>query len=300
MSGIAKATTKAFKKLVSNKGLQLIAVAAAVYFTAGAASGYFAAPAAEGAAVTAGAQGATGAGGALGAAGAAPSYTQATTAIAQQASAAGATQAAGTAQSMAAAGGVEVGSIAASPPVVGTPLPAPAAGATGATGATNAASAASAVPGAAVTPGAEAALTEASISGTMPASATGNAVTAGSTVNTALPPVKTGIIESVGGWMKANPMATMMLGQGVMSSYDAHLQDEADRREDEWRRSRGAMGYDFHGNSHHQPGIVASQAATAPATQQSQAQAEQRTRPVERKNLAALHSQGLVNNTRKA
>ena len=58
-------------------------------------------------------------------------------------------------------------------------------------------------------------------------------------------------------WMKDNPMATMVLGQGVSgaaSSYEAGKTADADRAaaDEAWRR-KGTMGYDYQGNYAGQP-----------------------------------------------
>jgi len=49
-------------------------------------------------------------------------------------------------------------------------------------------------------------------------------------------------------WLKANPMATMMLGQGAAGAYGGYLEDKQAEREAEERKNRGLMGYDSEGN----------------------------------------------------
>jgi len=156
----------------------------------------------------------------------------------------------------------------------------------------------------------EAALTEASIAGTMPASATGAATTAGSTVAGG-----GGIINGAASWMGANPIPTMILGQAGVGAYQGYLDDKADRRADEQRKERGLMGVDWAGGYQGQsPGIVNSQ-QVAPQQTTGQAVAEptvaaptvaaqqpgnQTRRPVKKSNLPAMNKKGLVAPTQVA
>ena len=62
------------------------------------------------------------------------------------------------------------------------------------------------------------------------------------------------------GWLEANPMATMMLGQGVMGAAQGYSADKSAERiqnaEDERLKNRGLGGFDYSGN---RQGVVASQ-----------------------------------------
>ena len=49
-------------------------------------------------------------------------------------------------------------------------------------------------------------------------------------------------------WLKANPMATMMLGQGAAGAYGGYLEDKQEQREADERANRGLMGFDAGGN----------------------------------------------------
>jgi hypothetical protein len=76
------------------------------------------------------------------------------------------------------------------------------------------------------------------------------------------------------GWLEQNPMATMILGQGVMGAAQGYNADKAAKdiadREDEYRKSRGLMGYDSKGQYGGQPqGVVASQQKTNEPTTQA-------------------------------
>ena len=161
------------KAFKKNPILTTIVIAAAVWFTAGVAMAYMAAPSA-------------GMGGAMSAS-ATSMWTTATTGTFVSASEVAVTNA------TAAANGVTVGALAGEAATTGTAI-----SATEGAGALSGAEAGIATS--------EAALTEASVAGTMPASAAGTATTAGSTTGG-------GIIQGAGGWMQANPIPTMVLGQ---------------------------------------------------------------------------------------
>lgn len=60
-------------------------------------------------------------------------------------------------------------------------------------------------------------------------------------------------------WLKANPMATMMLGQGAAGAYGGYLDDKQAERESDERANRGLMGFDASGKY---AGIVDSQKTT--------------------------------------
>jgi len=110
----------------------------------------------------------------------------------------------------------------------------------------------------------------------------------------------------VSGWMSANPLQTMMLGQAGVGAYQGHLADKAAKREEkrieEERQSRGTMGFDYLGK----PGIVASQQGTMPSEPSVPASAapvvaSQQVRTpivgrqqvaVQRENLPKLNQQG--------
>ncbi len=102
-----------------------------------------------------------------------------------------------------------------------------------------------------------------------------------------------GVVEgakTAGNWMKENPVATMMLGQGVsgaVGSYEARKAEDRDReyRREEFNR-RGTMGFNNKGTYSAAPGIVASQ--SAPAT------TAQKVRPIARNDLTKAYKQGLV------
>ena len=98
------------------------------------------------------------------------------------------------------------------------------------------------------------------------------------------------------GWIEANPMKAMMLGQGVsgaVSSYEAEKQADDDREaEDKRLKDRGLMGVDSEG-VYQGGGIVASQ-MNATDAQKVGAQA---VRPIDRKNLPQLQKQQLVRRT---
>lgn len=56
--------------------------------------------------------------------------------------------------------------------------------------------------------------------------------------------------SGIGAWMKNNPMATMVLGQGMASAFTA---DEAAEAEKEAWRRKGLMGVDYKGNNYNRP-----------------------------------------------
>ena len=72
-------------------------------------------------------------------------------------------------------------------------------------------------------------------------------------VNSAVPAVtQTAAVEAakspgIFGWMKDNPMATMMLGQAGAGAYQGYLLDKQQEREDDKMKKQGLMGFDYHG-----------------------------------------------------
>lgn len=100
-----------------------------------------------------------------------------------------------------------------------------------------------------------------------------------------------GAVEKGGGamdWMAKNPLATMMIGQGVTGAVGSYEQRKAQEEQRAADRERGLMGVDYQGR---QQGIVAPQMAPRQATAGAQQQA---VRPIERKNLPQLRKQNLV------
>jgi hypothetical protein len=104
------------------------------------------------------------------------------------------------------------------------------------------------------------------------------------------------------GWMQSNPMATMLMGQGVSGAVSAYEADKMAEREEKRLRNRGLMGVDYEGNYQGKPsgGIVASnmgrdataaQVVNSPGVQQPGAR---KTRPIARNKLPELHKQGLI------
>lgn len=106
---------------------------------------------------------------------------------------------------------------------------------------------------------------------------------------------------ATGSWMANNPMATMMLSQGVVGAVSSsEAEKEATKREEirvreeqERREGRGLMGYDFSGK-YAGPGIVASQlpeqqvqAAQAPDVAEQQVM-------VRKEELPKLNRQGQI------
>lgn len=81
---------------------------------------------------------------------------------------------------------------------------------------------------------------QAAVNGSLPGVVGGAVPAAGAT-----PPVakSTGIF----GWMKDNPMATMMLGQAGAGAYQGYLLDKQQEREDDKMKKQGLMGFDYHG-----------------------------------------------------
>ena len=175
-------------------------------------------------------------------------------------------------------------------------------------GATAAGATTAAATGTALTAGATTAATVAAPAIAAPAvagtAAASTAAAAGTTAAT-----------GVTGWMAANPMATMMLGQGVAGAAASHeekkTQEAAIAQRDKERKERGLFGFDYEGNS---AGVVSSamqptgmieeqqaQAVAAPvvASQQiagvqpvSNAQMVPTQIPIQRKDLPKLNQQG--------
>ncbi len=113
--------------------------------------------------------------------------------------------------------------------------------------------------------------------------------------NTAVAPKPTGMMA----WLKGNPMATMMLGQAGAGAYGGYLQDKAEQREDEFRKSRGLMGFDSTGT--YGGGVVKSRmpnaddvapSATTAPTVAAPVVASQQTVQVPRSDLVELNKQG--------
>lgn len=110
-----------------------------------------------------------------------------------------------------------------------------------------------------------------------------------------------GIVDSAMGFMKTSPAATMMIGQGVAGAMQASAEEKAQAREDEYRRSRGLMGFDISGEyGGRRPGIVSAQMPAPQTTAQAvtgptvAAPMQQQVRPIQRKNLPTLNRQGLI------
>lgn len=263
MSGIARTVKKAFKK---SPILTTIVAAAAIWFTAGVASAYFSAAS-------------PGLAGSMSAS-ASSMWTTATTGSFVSAAEVATTNAAATAAAsqgaMAAATATEATSVAGAAEGINLSL----------AGATE--GAAAAVPG---TAGIDLTLAGAAPTNALGAASAGTAGAAGS---------GGGIVKGAMGWMSKNPIPTMILGQAGVGAYQGRLEEKERQREDEYRRSRGLMGYDYGGGY---GGIVNTAARPVqqpvepgvrqPSTRPQQVAAPQ-TRPIERKNLPKLNQQGLV------
>jgi len=285
MSGVAKAVGKVFKKpskvltgatgsILRSDAFKYAAIAAVIYFSAGAASGMYATPAAGTAGVgTSGgfaAANVAGAGGTMTATSTATgagltglqakaSYMAATDAIAAEAVTAGATQSAAIANGMqAVAPQVASGELTAGQAVAdaswGTQLVTPpaAGGTSGGFAAANTAAPAAApatAPYAGITP---------NVMDTPPGQ-----LGVGSMGPP--PPAKTGMMA----WLADNPMATMILGQGVMGAASGYAADkQATKRQDMYEdrlKDRGLYGYDYGGEYAGNEGVVASQRPTVAA-----------------------------------
>jgi hypothetical protein len=237
MSGLVKAVAKTFKKIVKSPVFKAVVIAAVVYFSVGAASAYFAAPAVgAGTAATGAAATTTTASGMMASK---ATYMAATEAAAASAASAGATGSV-TAISGMQAKGAYMAANGATYAESMVALPA----ATSATATTNAAS------------------TGFSIMDSVPA---GNETLAIGNTNAGMSLASNPVIPEVTkpagmmGWLADNPVATMMLGQGVMGAAAGYSADKyADKRldhEEDMRNNRGLMGYDYQGNG----GVVASQ-----------------------------------------
>lgn len=275
MSGVTDFVSKAFKKVKSvatkiwdNKIIRAVIIAVAVYYTAGLASqaGWFAPAAGEGAALSTG-------------------VAEGTTFTTVAAESTAATSGIGLGAETAAVGSADALSLGGAT-----------AGSTGAAGG-------GVVTGAefAGTAGAEMAAGAAVPGAAGSAGVAGSASGAVAPTLASAPAASPGIIKGAMGWMQANPIPTMMLGQGVSGAMQSYEADQAEQRridQDNLEFSRrGTMGYDTAGNyAGRTPGVVASEVA-AP-TVQTAAPAATKVVPVKRDNLAELHKQGLVNQQR--
>ncbi len=111
-----------------------------------------------------------------------------------------------------------------------------------------------------------------------------------------LPP-ETGMFS----WMKTNPMATMMLGQGGMGAYQGYLADKAEEREQKRYDERGLMGFDRFGKwggvANHMPEQAttteAVQAPTVPIVQAPTVDAPS-PRNVKRSELPQMQESGQI------
>ena len=127
-------------------------------------------------------------------------------------------------------------------------------------------------------------LTGTEIAGTAGAEMAAGAVAPGAAAAPAA--ASPGIVGSTMGWMQANPMATMMLGQGVSGAVSSHEARKAEDRAREERQSYGAMGFDRSG-AYKGPGVINSQRQPA-ATEQ------QKVRSVKQNQLPDLYKQGYI------
>jgi len=131
------------------------------------------------------------------------------------------------------------------------------------------------------------------------------AVTAGgtATVPGAITPIVGEKVAETGmmAWLKANPMATMMLGQGVVGAYGGYLEDKQAQAELDERNNRGLMGFDSTGAY---KGVVQSQtpentltepeARFIPGQQVAQQEVNAQGVPVPREDLTKLNQQGQI------
>ena len=319
MSGLIKAVKKVFKKVVKSPIFKAIATAAIIYFTVGTATAYFAAPQLGlGAAASSTASSMWTA---------TTSFFGAEAAATSQAALAAGTDLAGTAavnasQAATAAEGLVSGG--AVEPFVGT--------ATMSGGGSISASTAQVAAGQSSFAGAGGiadvagadALSLASgtqaaggfaptINGAM-GGALDTAMTTGASLSSAAS-APTGMMA----WLENNPMATMMLGQGVSGMAQGYMAEkasaEAQKAEDERLAKRGLMGYDNTGryagvvSSQRKPTVeetVATPASAAPAVQSQQTGAPptpatpaptapgQNSVPVAREQLPQMNKDGLI------
>lgn len=262
MSGLVKGVKKVFNKIVKSPIFKAVAVAAIIWFTAGTAAAYFAAPSAGiGSAMASSATtmwtttasffGAE-------AAGAVSADTSLAGSIdAAVASGASANAANATVIMEGAAQGTEHAALQLQPAAGSVQAGSPTAMTYGGTTGMDAAATSSlaAAPAAPVTAAQTSQLAlDTSGADLSMAGAPSNTTLAGGPI-TPPPVAKTGMMA----WLADNPMATMMLGQGVMGAASSYETDKSAERlmdqEDEWRRNRGLMGFDDKGKG----GVVRSQ-----------------------------------------
>ena len=188
-----------------------------------------------------------------------------------------------------------------------------------AAGATGAASTGTALTAGTATTATAAAGAEVGIAGITGAGGAGTGLAAAETAGaatsvfgTALPAVAPAVPTGGGmlGWMAKNPMATMMLGQGVAGAAGSYEEGKAQeamiaQRERE-RKDRGLFGFDYEG----QPAGVISSAMQQPEVAQQQVQAAQapivagqqiaapgtmpQQIPIQRKDLPKLNQAGQI------
>ncbi len=266
MSGIAKGIKKVFKKVRESKLLKTIAIAAAIWFTVGTAQAYFAGPT-QGMFAESMSASASNMWTTTSEFFAADSVATGTTSIESELAQEGLSSGA----SLSSSGGEVL-----APGVADTT-----------------AGVAEGVNASAVQTGADGLTTAASSTGAVPYSG----LAAASPAAAAAAP--TGMM----GWLQANPMATMMLGQAGAGAYGGYLEDKQAEREQEERANRGLMGFDSTGNY---GGVVKSQMQPAEPTvtptgaapqavaspQVAQQQPAGGNVPVPRSNLPKLNQQG--------
>ncbi len=96
---------------------------------------------------------------------------------------------------------------------------------------------------------------------------------AGNTTAAAVAPAAVAPAAETGmfAWLKANPMATMMLGQAGSGAYGGYLDDKQAQREVEERANRGLFGFDASGKYKGAPAttdeVLAGPESASPATQ---------------------------------
>lgn len=262
MSGLVKAVKKVFKKVkkavksvLKSDIFKAVAVAAIVWFSVGTASAYFAAPnAGLGAAMSSSAS---------------SMWATTTSFFGAEAAATGATQSATTIEGMVAGGEAVANGTSTVAEVMLHDSTFSSGAELAADGLSLASGGGAASSGFAptITGGANTGMLSAEAGAGMGSSLTGIGAAA---------PAKTGMMA----WLADNPMATMMLGQGVMGAAAGYSADkEATRREeliDDRLEDRGLGGYDAKGNyggvvSSQQPAVaqtVAEPAVTTPVVQQ--------------------------------